>query len=187
MTVTAGGKSKSISVTADCVEVAQGTPVSVNWPLTTNDDFILDGPATVIPQSWSEMYVQRYAAPNANTIWPSESGYETSEKTQRNLIEGDAWPANEIDEVSTRYIEFGVKANDGTILNIDSIGFYVCGSGGSGMRCNIYYQIDNETPIAMNAADGTILRSTMASNTMYEVSARPVISLKPDQIGRAHV
>ena len=181
--VSAGGKSKSISVTANCVEVASGTEVSLTWPLNKNDEYELKGPATAIAQSWNEMVVQRYATPNANTIWPSDAPYQNGEITQRNLIDNGAgeWPGSEIDEVSTRYIQFGVSANEGTVLNIDSIGMYVSGAGGNGMRCRIYYMVGNGTGIVMAAADGTNLSATMVANTMYEVNARPVVALQPGE------
>ena len=183
ITVAAGGKSKSISVTANCVEVASGTEVSLTWPLNKNDECELKGPATAIAQSWSEMVVQRYATPNANTIWPSDAPYQNGEITQRNLIDNGAgeWPGSEIDEVSTRYIQFGVSANEGSVLNIDSIGMYVSGAGGNGMRCRIYYMVGNGTGIVMAAADGTNLSATMVANTMYEVNARPVVALQPGE------
>ena len=180
ITVNAGTKSKSIPVTANCVEVATGTEVVLSWDLNKNDEYELTGPATPIGQSWSEMVVQRYASPNANTIWPENSIYQNGEITQRNMIDtdGGAWPSGEIDEVSTRYIQFGITANEGTVLNIDSIGLYVCGSGGNGMRCKVYYMINDEAGTIIPAANGTDMSAGMIANTMYEVSARPVVALK---------
>lgn len=181
--VEAGEKSKTINVTANCVEVASGTEVILNWPLTANAEFELTGPALPISQSWNEMLVQRYATPNSNTSWPEDSPYQNGEITQRNLIDNESgeWPGGEIDEVSTRYIQFGISASENTILNIDSIGFYVCGAGGNGMRCRIYYGVDDDINTVISAADGTNLSATMVSNKMYEVSARPVVSLQSGQ------
>ena len=178
--VTAGDKSKSINVTANCIEVASGTEVCLTWPLNKNEEYDLTGPAIPIAQSWNEMVVQRYATPNSNTIWPDDALYQNGEVTQRNIIDNETgeWPSGEIDEVSTRYIQFGISANEGTVLNIDSIGLYVCGAGGNGMRCRIYYMIDNGTGTVMAAANGTNLSATMTANTMYEVSARPVVALQ---------
>ena len=174
---------ENINGTAKCIEVASGSEGSLTWPHNKNEEYELTGPATPVAQSWSEMVVQRYAAPNANTIWPSDAPYQNGEITQRNIIGNEAseWPGSEIDEVSTRYIQFGVSANEGTVLNIDSIGLYVGGAGGNGMRCRIYYMVGNETGTVMATADGTNLSATMVANTMYEVSARPVIALQPGE------
>jgi lysophospholipase L1-like esterase len=173
LTVTNGTVTKTVPLTANFIELTGGTEVSVIWPLITNNTPVLQGPATVVDQSHTGMYVQSYAAPNGTaTIWPAESGYDTTRKTQRNLIDGGAWPAGEIDEVSTRYIQFGIKANAGTELNIDLISLYVGGAGGSGMRCRISYSKDDFTTTFVAGEF-----QSMTSNTMNTVSKIPVIKL----------
>ena len=119
------------------------------------------------------MYVQRYANPNANTIWPEETGFEASRKTQRNLIEGDKWPGGEIDEVSTRYVEFGLTAMPETTLKIDEISYYMCGCGGNGMCVHVYYSTDDDF------ANPRLIYSKekMPANTMLDGKVTPVITL----------
>lgn len=173
-----GTISKTISLTGNAVQITGGESVLLRWELESNEEATLTGPATVIDESWSGMYVQNYRAPNANTTWPEESGYTTERKTQRNLIEGDEWPANEIDEVSTRYIQFGIQANPSTELHIDSIGLYVGGAGGNGMRCRIWYATNDNFEDAQVLADHS---GSMVSNTMYAVSGTPVIKLGEGQ------
>lgn len=172
LTISNGTTTLSFQLTAECVELIGGTDVNLFWELTTNEDYVLNGPARPINESFSDMYVQRYAAPNAAAVWPASSGYDASRKTQRNLIVGDVWPAGDIDEVSTRYIQFGIAPNAGTILNIDSIGLYVCCAGGNGMRSRISYSTNGFT-------DYTVIQefSSMVANNMYEVSAIPVLQL----------
>lgn len=177
LTVTNGTVTKTVPLTANFIELTGGTEVSVIWPLITNNTPVLQGPATVVDQSHTGMYVASYAAPansgTSTTTWPAESGYDTTRKTQRNLIDGGVWPAGEIDEVSTRYIQFGIKANAGTELNIDLISLYVGGAGGSGMRCRISYSKDD---FITTSVAGEFM-SSMVSNTMYAVSKIPVIKL----------
>jgi lysophospholipase L1-like esterase len=173
LSVTNGTVTKTVPLTANFIELTGGTEVSVTWPLITNNTPVLQGPGTVVDQSFSNMYVQSYAAPSGTaTVWPAGSGYVTTRKTQRNLLTGDAWPAGEIDEVSTRYIQFGIKANAGTELNIDLISLYVGGAGGSGMRCRISYSKDD---FVTTFVAGEF--QTMASNTMNIVSKIPVVKL----------
>lgn len=169
-----GNHSKSIPLTCEGVDLAGGEEVLLQWPLAENDSYQLTGPAIAVPQSWSEMSVQRYASPNANTIWPEGCGLVNGQKTQRNLIVGEKWPAGEIDEVSTRYIQFGITASEGTVLHIDSIGLYVCGAGGNGMRCRVSYSTNDDFSEAVSIAE---LTSSMVANTMYVVSAQPVLEL----------
>lgn len=176
LTASNGTVTKEIQLKANFIELTGGTEVNLIWGLSTDNSYILNGPATAVDESHSGMYIQRYAAPNTNTTWPVESGYDTTRKTQRNLINGDVWPANEIDEVSTRYIQFGISASEGTELNIDKISLFVGGAGGNGMRCRISYSKDD-------FANTYVLEEfqSMVANTMYYVSKIPVIKLIPGQ------
>lgn len=169
-----GNYTKSIPLMCEGIELAGGEEVVLQWPLEKDDSYTLTGPAVAVPQSWSEMTVQRYASPNANTVWPEWSGLVNGQLTQRNLIVGEVWPAGEIDEVSTRYIQFGITASEGTVLHIDSIGLYVCGAGGNGMRCRVSYSTDPDFAQAVSIAEYT---SSMVANTMYAVQYQPVVEL----------
>ena len=175
--VTAGEKTLTIPVTATAVELSGGTEVTAYWRLEKDDSYELTGPATVIPEKWEGMYVQRYSNPNANTVWPEETGFEATRKTQRNLINGDAWPAGEIDEVSTRYIEFGLTAMPETTLKIDEISYYMCGCGGNGMCVHVYYSTDDDF------ANPQLIYSKekMPANNMLDGKVTPVISLDGGQ------
>jgi hypothetical protein len=179
LTITNGSVTKTIPLTATCIKLAGGTDVRLSWNLGVNTDYVLSGPAVPVAESFSQMLVSSYAAPKSGvdangvyyTTWPATSGY-TDRKTQRNVIEGLTWPAGEIDEVSTRYVQFGISASPGTVLNLDSIGLYIGGAGGSGMRCRISMSKNR-------FSDYTAIKefSTMTANTMYAVSSIPVVSL----------
>lgn len=176
ITVAQGTKTIEIPVTATAVVLEGGAEVSVNWQLVSDDNYELNGPAIVVPQTFKGMYVQRYSAPNANTVWPAESGYDASHKTQRNLLTGDAWPADEIDDNPERYIEWGLKPTAGMDLKVDLISLYVCGCGGNGMCCHIYYSTDNfETRTTM------FEMKKMPANNMQYVEAKPVLTVKDGQ------
>lgn len=172
LTVTNGSVTKTIPLTANFITLTGGTEVNLIWPLTANNSYVLQGPATAVDQSHSGMSVQSYAAPNATTVWPADSNAYTTRKTQRNLIDGGIWPAGEIDEVSTRYIQFGISAAQGTELNIDLISMYVGGAGGNGMRCRVSYSTDD---FATTSVAGEF--TSMTSNTMYAVSKIPVLKI----------
>ena len=60
------------------------------------------------------------------------------------------------------------------MLHIDSIGLYVCGAGGNGMRCRVSYSTNDDFSEAVSIAE---LTSSMVANTMYVVSAQPVLEL----------
>lgn len=175
--VKAGDKTAVIPVVATGVELGGGVEVNAYWRLEKDDKCELTGSADVVEQNWHGMEMQKYSAPNAATTWPEWTGFDASRKTQRNVIEGQAWPAGEIDEVSTRYIEFGLKAAEGTELKIDKLSYFVCGCGGNGMCLKSYYVIDDD----MGSAPLIFEMKNMPANNMQYVEASPVISLQPGQ------
>ncbi len=178
MTFTNGNNTKEIALTCEGVELADGVEFLLQWELSQDASYTIEpAVADVIEESWSEMEVSNYAKPNATTYWPDDCDISADQKTQRNVIEGGEWPDGDIDEVSTRYIQFGVKASENTILHIDSIGLYVCGAGGNNMRCRISYSVNDDFSDAHAIAEFT----SMTANTMYPVSAQPVLALEAGQ------
>ena len=184
ITVTSGDKSVSVPVTGKCIELAAGVATSAYWRLEKDDACVTEGPVTVLGESYSEMKLQKYSSPNANTTWPEGTGFDATRKTQRNIIEGETWPAGEIDEVSTRWIEFAVKPATGTTFNVNEISMYVCGCGGNGMRCKIYYSKEDNFANAVNIAD---FSGSMKANDMMEVKATPVLELKENETLRVRI
>lgn len=182
--VSCGDKTVSIPVTGECVKLADGTPVTAYWRLEKNDECTVTGPVNPVGESYSEMVLQKYSNPNANTTWPEYTGFTADRKVQRNVIAGEKWPAGEIDEVSTRWIEFAVQPAKGTALNVDSIGMFVCGCGGNGMRCKIYYSKEDDFANAVNIADYS---SSMVANNMMAVSAQPVLSVEEGETLRIRI
>lgn len=176
VTISQENKTIEIPVTATAIVLEGGTEVNVYWRLEKDDSYVLTGPANVIPESWTGMYVQRYSNPNANTTWPDWTGFDTTRKTQRNLLTGDAWPADEIDDNPGRYIEWGIEPTQGMTLSIDEISLFVCGCGGNGMCSHIYYSTDN-----FQTRTTIFEMKKMPANNMQYVKAQPVIKLEEGQ------
>ena len=176
-TATDGNVNRDLPLTAECIDLSGGEEVSVLYPLTANANAVVTGPCMAVEESWSGMFVQKYTNINKAAVWPAETGRDASYKTQRNLIEGETWPAGEIDEVSTRYIQFGMTAPANTKIDIDKISLFVAGAGGSGMRCKIYYATDADF------SNATLIQemSNMAGNTVYAIESIPVVSISDGQ------
>ena len=176
ITVALGEKSLSVGATAQTVILEGGTDVLAYWRLESDASCTLTGPAVVTEESWQGMYVQRYANPNSKTVWPDGTGYDATRKMQRNLITGDTWPADEIDDNPERYIQFGIKAADGMKLNVDSISLFLCGAGGNGMCAHVYYSTDNwETRTTVFEG------KKMTANNPQLIQAIPVVELTGEQ------
>ena len=166
-------KTITVPVVATAVELTSGQEASAYWRLEADDNCTTTGNLTVVPETWKGMYVQRYANPNAATVWPDWTGFDNSRKMQRNLITGDVWPADEIDDNPDRYIEFGVTASAGTELDIDSLGLFICGAGGNGMMCHVYYSTDNFVTRTAIWSPASI-----TANNPVAVQAKPIITLE---------
>ena len=176
ITVTQGDKTIEIPVIATAVVLEGGAEVNAYWRLEKDDTYELTGPATAIAQSFQGMYVQRYSNPNAKTEWPEWTGYDASRKMQRNLITGDAWPADEIDDNPDRYIQWGIKPSAGLELKIDLISLFAAGCGGNGMCCHVYYSTDNfETRTTI------FEMKKMPANNPQFVEIKPVLTVKDGQ------
>lgn len=177
MTLTYGSNSKNIALSGECVSFEGGQSAKVYWLLSADQSYVSEGPITVIPETFSKMFTSSYAVPGSTTTW-SDGKVTTNPKTQRNVVDGSAWPAGEIDIVNDRYIQFGVTAVKGTTFNIDSIGMYAGGAGGSGMRFKVYYSKDALFSESVMIADKNVAN---ASNTMYPISSTGIIELKGEE------
>ncbi len=176
ITVSQGSKRIEIPVSATAVVLEGGAEVKAYWRLEKDDSYELTGPAVVTDERFKGMYVQRYANPNASTVWPEWTGYEATRKMQRNLLTGDKWPADEIDDNPDRYIEWGIKPASGQELKIDLISLFVSGCGGNGMCCHIYYSTDNfETRTTIFE-----MKKMPANNPQY-VETKPVLTVGDGQ------
>lgn len=173
LTASNGTTESKLDLSTNVVSLEGGVEVSVVWPLTTDDNAVTTGPINAIGETWEGMKVANYSNINSAAVWPEESGYDASHKTQRNGTLDGSWPAGEIDEVSTRYIQFAVQAPAETDINVDKISMYVAGAGGSGMRCKVYYSTSS------NFADPQQIyaNTSMAGNTAYYVEAKPTFKL----------
>lgn len=183
ITVTSGDKTIAIPVTGTSIVLEGGVPVQAYWRLEKDDECEVTGPMNTLGQSYSGMTLQKYSAPNTNTTWPEWTGFDASRKTQRNVIEGESWPAGEIDEVSTRYIEFAVQPAKGTTLKVDSMSMFVCGCGGNGMCCKIYYSKEENFANPVNIFE----MKSMPANNMQYVCSMPVLSVNEDETLRIRV
>ena len=176
ITVSQGSKRIEIPVSATAVVLEGGAEVKAYWRLEKDDSYELTGPAVVTGERFKGMYVQRYSNPNASTVWPEWTGYEATRKMQRNLLTGDNWPADEIDDNPDRYIEWGIKPASGQELKIDLISLFVSGCGGNGMCCHIYYSTDNfETRTTIFE-----MKKMPANNPQY-VETKPVLTVGDGQ------
>lgn len=158
ITVSNGTKSVEVPVTVTGIELGGGDAFTATWGLTSSDAAAIDGGEATATDAKVEGMV-KYANNSEQGLMVS-----TSDK--------GAWVKAE-DDSPNQYVQFTVTAPDGKKLDINQIAMKVCGRGGGGMRCHIYYSTDgftNRTTIWDSGA--------MTSGVFNEVSAAPVIKLE---------
>jgi lysophospholipase L1-like esterase len=158
-TVTAalGEKAVVANVTMNAIELGGGDPFTVTWPLTADDNAVVDGNA---------------AGAAANVEGMVKYGNNSTKGLMVSTSDGGTWVKAE-DDSPNQYVQFTVTCPDSKKLDINHIAMKVGGQGGSGMRCHVYYSTDG-------FATRTTIYSpaSMASGVMNEVDVTPVIKLE---------
>ena len=159
ITLTNGSQTIQVPVSAKGIELSTGAPVSINWPLTANNEATKDGSVEIVAQGLHNMEIVDYAG-----------------DLQRLQVAGGAWSAAEDDDPS-RYISFGLKSTSNNTIKIDNIALKVGGAGGNDVNCHVYYTTDG-----FQTRTTLLEKNDMTSGTMYEVKATTNISLEKDQM-----
>ena len=155
VTVSDGTNAKTFNVTVNGLPVSTGTETSAVWPLlsgvsaTETDMFI------VADESLTGMAVKNYAVIG-----------ESGKTMQRLMPEGTAWPGGEIDEVSTRYVEFKATIPEGKTFYMDNISFNVAGVSAGDLGIHAYYATTSSFTDAVLIAEKT----KMTGNAVQAVS-----------------
>jgi len=128
-----GTNEKSLDLSVKGLSLVQGDETTCEWKMNSAST-----------EATSELLVGKEAALvnmtlNGNVATPTTPAGHTGMALFN--IEGGTWPANEIDEVSGRYIDFKVTVPEGKEFNLDKISYDVCGWGGSSVCYRAYYII----------------------------------------------
>ena len=155
ITASLGDKTIEVPLTLNVIELGGGEPFSVTWPLTSNDNAVVEGHAQTGNVEYSML-----------TKYGNNADYGVLA-----YMDG-GWTAAEDDDPN-RFISMSVKCPEGTTLDINNIQMLVGARGGNGMKCHVYYSTDGFTTRTTIYAP-----TSMASNTMNEVQATPVVRLE---------
>ena len=131
LTVNDGSTTKTQELKIENIDRDSGEEAYAKWALendqkTATTKFLEASEVTV-----SEMVIEE----GHQRVPISPSGHK---KMMLFNIEGGEWPGIDIDEVSTRYIEFKAKVPKGKILNLNEISLDICGFGGNNSCYDVY-------------------------------------------------
>lgn len=130
LTTNDGTTTKSQVVKIENIDKSAGEEAYATWTLANKSKVATTKSLEASEVTMSEMFIEE------NTRIP------ISPNKHREMmlfnIEGGVWPGIDIDEVSTRYIEFKAKVPKGKILNLSEISLDICGFGGNNSCYDIY-------------------------------------------------
>ena len=155
ITVTDGTNSKTVDVTVNGLTVSTGTETSLVWPLTADISATENVLFTAFDETLTNMEIKNYAVIG-----------ESGKTMQRLMPTGTAWPGGEIDEVSTRYVEFKATIPVGKTFYMDKISFNVAGVSAGDLGIHAYYASTS----SFTDAQLIVEKTKMTSNTVQEVA-----------------
>jgi len=104
ITITANGEKNLIPVKINVENIVDKQPFSVVYKLATTSTAEISGPVSALDEMWKGTELIKYGVPeNGNPAFMA--------RVQNNNISGGSWPANEIDIVYSRYLQFGLNAS----------------------------------------------------------------------------
>ena len=167
LTATNGTTESTLALQAE-VATLGGEAFQVLYPLTANANAIVSGvdQTAAVGESFSNMEVKQYGNTTVGTM----------QFLQIAGSEG-AWPAGEIDEVSTRYVQWAVQCPEGKKLTITELGLTLLGYGGGGMCAKAYYSTDP----TFSKNTQIFEQSKMTDKTRYAIRQTVALTLEEDE------
>lgn len=131
ITASDGTNTKSIDLSVNGKDLTGGLEASCAWPLHTLD-------VNAVSETLTGSDVVLAGMTQYSNLAMPETG-DTYDSMVLFNIDGGTWPAGEMDEVSTRYVEFKITVPRVCVFNLDKISFNVAGWGGNTLCFKAYY------------------------------------------------
>ena len=171
LVITSGNTLIEVPVTASVLSLDGGSPVSVSWALDAKPvaDPVIEGPVSA-------------TLTLSNMIAADTKNYFTDGSTMvrfHNAVDGAkaSWPAGEIDENATRYIDFAITAPTTMELRITGISMLLASHSTSTMCCHINTGFGEEFTDVQTIYE----RKNFTNKTPVAVILTPVLSVPAGQ------
>lgn len=167
LTASNGTTESSLTLQAE-VATLGGEAFQVLYPLTADASATVSGvdQTAAVGEAFSNMEAKMYGNTTVGTM----------QFLQITGSEG-AWPAGEIDEVSTRYVQWAVQCPEGKKLSITELGLTLLGYGGNGMCAKAYYSTDP----TFSTNTQIFEQSKMVNKTRYSIRQTVALTLEEDE------
>ena len=169
--VTSGNTIFTVPVTASVISLVGGSTVSATWPLTSTTDLAAQTSGPVAAQM----------SMSCMCAWSLQSGIADGDETisMVRFHNADAggnksdWPAGEIDENESRYLDFAVTAPTTMDVHVTNINMILATLGTNNIGCHINAGLGN----AMTGVTTIYERKNITNNTAIHVALTPVLTI----------
>lgn len=156
LTASASNSTATVPVSATGAAIPGSGSVALTWPLVSDADYALDGEAEVV---------------SMNLVGLESIGFEGG---ALNLVPtGGMWPDGDIDESPSRYVEFGIKAPQGKMLQINKLALNIGGFATDAMQCHVSYS----TVAGFGSPKTFYSPSSMARDAMNAVGTSDLVNV----------
>ena len=162
LTASNGTVTKTLELTAEGVDISGGEATNCVWPLNSND-----GSAVSDVFSAADVKVVGMTGIKG-TVQPTTP--EGHGKMAYFDIEGSTWPAGEIDENSTRYIQFQATVPSEMTIDVSNISFDVCGWGGNTVSYHAYYATKADFSDQVLIGEAVKMSAKAANSVSYDLT-----------------
>ena len=180
LVVLSGAKRIVVPVTASVVSLAGGTAVSAYWAVDATPIAapVIEGPISAL-YSLSNMR----AVDKKNDFIEQIVGTDTTFVSMVRFHNSDNgkdktdWPANEIDENATRYIDFAVTAPTTMEVRLTGISMDMIGAGIATMSCHINTGFGDEFTKVKTIYERKNMPNSNAKATIMALSLTPILTI----------
>jgi pectin methylesterase-like acyl-CoA thioesterase len=101
--------------------------------------------------------------------------YTGVNNSQRIRIAGNAWPANQTEQLDTVFVQFEVLPKAGFKFNVTSVSFGIAAASIDKMKANVYYssEPDFQNAVMVEYSTGDSLNNYLPLDSLLNVSAEP--------------
>lgn len=147
------------------------SPASATWPLSdpnrggTGLNATTAGQIEARQELLHGMEINQYTGPNGS---------------QRARIRGNAWPANQLTQIDSVFVQFAVAPRKDFSLRVTALSFGMAAASINTMKANVYYSTDSTfataTPVSYSTGDPA--NNYLRLDSLTRVSAAPNVTVE---------
>ena len=164
LAVNDGTATKTQAIKIENVDKGAGEEAFASWPLANKSKAAITRSLEASDVTMSEMAIEDHTK-----VPISPRGHR---EMMLFNIDGGIWPGIDVNDVSTRYIEFKAKVPNGKILTISDVSLDICGFGGNNSCYNVYLSTNDDFSEPVLLAEGVRVSKDKSNTVTKELLKR---------------